>query len=267
MFGMWFHVQRLQQQEGSVADMSNTATVTAAAELPTEEQPTAESDDAVEAVELSRLSDFQDHARDIEPDPYYYLLDLARRNPAKWMDEHARRDVTWAHLFRNPDKYRGQLIFLRGRLRRLSQEDVGSNDYGFTARYEGWLYTDEGGQFPYAVIVSDPPTGMPLGLINEPVTVAGYFLGWYRYHNQEGKVHAAPILLGRHFCWITTPPLRPDASFGSTYGLAIGIAIVAIALAAIFLNRRKRTSPATDTSSQESEPLIFEEVQESDKPH
>ena len=176
MVGAWFHANRLQQEE-SVDDKSGTATVTAPSEMPTDEQPIPEADDAVTAVELSRLSVFQDHSRDIEPDPYYYLLDLARRNPTKWMEQHARRDVTWAHLFRNPDKYRGQLIFLRGRLRRLSQEDVGSNDYEFTTRYEGWLYTDEGGQFPYAVIVSDPPTGMPLGLINEPVTVAGYFLG------------------------------------------------------------------------------------------
>lgn len=259
MIGSWFVANRVRTQEGAIEDKSGTSTVTGRLEA-TERDESTESNESVRAVELSRLSDFQDHSRYFEPDAYYYLLDLARRNPSKWLDEHARRDVTWAHLFRDPDKYRGQLIFLKGRLRRLVDDDTGENDYGFMKRYEGWLYTDEGGQYPYAVIVSDPPTGMPLGSIHESVSVSGYFLGWYRYTSQEGKVHAAPILLGRRFHWHQQPPIRPDSAFGLVGGLIAG-ALAAICLVVFsYLALRKGPPRASTASGSDSEPLIFEEL-------
>jgi hypothetical protein len=259
MVASWAVANRARTQEAAIEDKSGTATVTDEPE-PMLRDESAESEAMVHAVELSRLSDFQDHARAFEPESYYYLLDLARRNPPKWLDEHARRDVTWAHLFRDPDKYRGQLIFLKGRLRRLVEDDAGENEYGFVKRYEGWLYTDEGGQYPYAVIVSDPPTGMPLGSIYEWVSVSGYFLGWYRYTSQEGKPHAAPILLGRRFHWHQQPPVRPDIGLGLTGGL-IAAAIAAIGLIVFaYLALRKQPTPAATSSEPSSDSLVFEEL-------
>ncbi len=255
----WFLAERASNKESAVQDKSGTSTVSASMK-PDEPVESPESNESVHAVELSRLSDFQDHTRSFEPEPYYYLLDLARRNPARWMDEHARRDVTWSHLLRDPDKYRGQLIFLKGRLRRLIEDDAGENEFGIAKRYEGWLYTDEGGQFPYAVIASEPPTGMPLGSIYEWVSVSGYFLGWYRYTTQEGKPHAAPILLACRFHWHKQPPSRPDLGLGFAGGLLIASAVGAAFLVFIFLALRKSPSRHATASTDSGDSFIFEEL-------
>jgi hypothetical protein len=265
MIGMWLHANRLRQQEDSVEDKSGTATVRAETEMPADEQAAPDIGDTVEAVEIARLSDFQDHARDIEPDPYYYLLDLARRNPAKWMEQHARRDVTFAHLFhamkQEPDKYRGQLLFLKGRLRQLKQLELDDNEYGLTLAYEGSVFTDESGTNPYVVLVSEAPTGMPLGPTLEYVSVAGYFLGWWRYTDAQGKPYSAPLIVARRFVWHQVPPLRPDANIHPAFGLAIGIAIAAgCVIAAIFTLRRK-PAESVGSASEHYSPVLFDQPQ------
>ncbi len=216
----------------------------------------------VRAVELTRLADFVDHSLELDPDPYFYLLDLARHNPADWLEKNARRDVTLAHLLRDPEKYRGQLIALSGRLRRLIRDEFDDNDYGFQMRYEGCVYTDEGGRTPYIVIVAEPPTGMPLGNIFEHVTVAGYFLGWWRHDTQEGKRYSSPVLLARRFRWRHPPALRPDAEWTNSYGLAVGVAIAVLSIAAaVLVMRRARPAPVATTST-DSDALVFEQREE-----
>ncbi|GEM_PF-4494129 len=210
----------------------------------------------IRSVELSRLADFVDHSLELDPDPYYYLLDLARHNPADWIEKNARRDVTLAHLLRDPDNYRGQAIALRGRLRRLVRDEFDDNEYGFQMRYEGCVYTDEGGRTPYIVIVAEPPTGMPLGNIFEHVTVAGYFLGWWRHDTQESKRYSSPVLLARRFRWQAPPALRPDAEWTNTYGLAVGVAIAILSIiTAVLVMRRTRPTPVATT---DPAPLFFE---------
>jgi hypothetical protein len=212
----------------------------------------------VRAVELTRLADFVDHSLELDPDPYFYLLDLARHNPTDWLEKNARRDVTVAHLLRDPEKYRGQVIALRGRLRRLIRDEFDDNEYGFQTRYEGCVYTDEGGRTPYIVIVAEPPTGLPLGDIFEHITVAGYFLGWWRHDTQEGKRYSSPVLLARRFRWQAPPALRPDAEWTNSYGLAVGIAIAVLSVAAaVVVMRRARPTPVRAVNS-DAEPLFFE---------
>jgi hypothetical protein len=210
----------------------------------------------VRSVELTRLGDFVDHSIELDAAPYLYLLDLARHNPAEWLEKNARRDVTLAHLLRDPDKYRGQVIALSGRLRRLVRDEFDDNEYGFQMRYEGCVYTDEGGRTPYIVIVAEPPTGMPLGNIFEHVTVAGYFLGWWRHDTQEGKRYSSPVLLARRFHWQAPPALRPDAEWTNTYGLAVGVAIAILSIiTAVLVMRRTRPTPVATT---DPAPLFFE---------
>jgi hypothetical protein len=259
MVGAWFKANQLQHAEHAIQDESGTATVSAEPEMFEIESLAPDSNTTAEAVELSRISDFQDHSRELDPDPYYYLLDLARRNPAAWMESHARRDVTWAHLFREPEKYRGQLIYLKGRLRRLVVDDCDPNEYGIAKRYEGWMFTDESGHHGYAVIVAEPPVGMPVGAIYEYASVAGYFLGWWRHQNQLDKPTSSPILFAQRFNWIHPPTVRPDASLAVTYGLPIGIAIAVLGVAVAVVTLRRKPPPH-DTVAASSEPLEFEEM-------
>ena len=51
------------------------------------------------------------------------LLEASRVSPAG-LAAGARHDLTYAHLFEEPAKYRGQVVHLSGRLRRLRQFDA-----------------------------------------------------------------------------------------------------------------------------------------------
>jgi hypothetical protein len=213
---------------------------------------------SLEPVEPSRLSGYEDYSGTIAAEPYFYLLDLARRNPPELLEQAARRDVTLAHLHSDPGRYRGQLVLLKGRLRRLLKDDFETNDYGLTTRYEGCLYTDEGGRTPYIVIVTEPPAAMPLGMIYEHVSVAGYFLGWWYHDTQEGKRYPSPVFLARRLLWHTAPLERPEAGWSSTYGLAVGIAVAVACLAVAWFSLRRKPI-RTSASAEPAGPLLFEE--------
>ena len=257
MTWLGYRAQHAENQEPPIRDLSGTSVVTAEPSQSESVRPNDDGD-AVHMVELSRLREFEDHEKYPTAEPYYYLLDLARHNPAEWMEQHARRDVTWAHLLRDPDNYRGQLVLLRGQLLQLKRDELGDNDYGLTTRYEGWVSTQESGKYAYAVIVTDPPTGLSLGMPNEGVAVAGYFLGWWRHLDQNGKPTSSPLILGHRFV-VLEQPQRPDAAISQSYGLAIGAGIVMLALVTVYFSLRRGRSPVAERLQRDAGPLVFEE--------
>src|SRR5581483_1453394 len=50
---------------------------------------------------------------------YDYLLIEAHRAPVQALAKIARRDLTFAHLFEEPERYRGEVVHVEGRLRML----------------------------------------------------------------------------------------------------------------------------------------------------
>ena len=147
----------------------------------------------------------RDKTRRLEPRLYFELLDIARRNRPELLEQRARRDLTFAQLVRSPQRYRGKLVFLHGRLRRLTELQLSRKPPGFKRLYEGWLFTDEAQNNPYVVIVSHVPEGMPRGgEIAQTVSVAGFFLKLWKYQAGDGS-RFAPLLLGRRLIWHPQP--------------------------------------------------------------
>jgi len=223
------------------------------------------------AVELSRLADVRDHTRSLPLEPYCYLLSLARSVPPEVLEQHARSDVTIAQLLADPDKYRGQLLLLRGRLHRLIEDELPRNRYGLTKRYEGWLATSEASGMPYVVIVTDPPVGLPLGgNILEPVQVAGFFLCWWRYTTQDGRRWSAPVILGRRFVPIKVPVASASPRTTLLYGLAFSIVVAAIVLAAALfalLRRKLAPPPLTEPAVEPVEFAVDDALPANDTEH
>jgi hypothetical protein len=256
MAWLGFRAHEAERREQANRDLLATPVVTET--FVESDRASSDDSDEVRMLEMSRLREFVDHDRALAAEPYYYLLDLARHNPAEWLETHARRDLTWAHLLREPDKYRGQLVLLRGRLLRLTRDDCGENDYGLTTRYEGWVATEESGKYSYAVIVTEPPTGLALGTPNDSVAVAGYFLGWWRHPDQNEKLTSSPIILGRRLVTLKQP-MRPDVAISPAYGIAIGAAIVVLALGSVYFGFRRGRSPVAESLQRDAGPLEFVE--------
>jgi hypothetical protein len=130
---------------------------------------------------------------------YNYLLVHARKFSAADLRKEARADLTFVHLWEEPAKYRGELITLKGHLRRLLRLDPTplAAKEGVPAIYEGWLYADGNYTNPYCILASEIGSGLQPGQkIDREVTYAGYFFKRYRYPAGDGW-RDAPLLIGR----------------------------------------------------------------------
>lgn len=140
---------------------------------------------------------------------YNLLLVRAHKTAAGAFAKGARRDLTFAHLFEEPGKHRGQIVHIEGLLRRLRKFDAArlAAKEGVPALYEGWVFDAEYGYNPYCVIVTELPKSIQIGeKLDRHVSFDGYFFKRYRYKAGDG-VRDAPLLIGR--------TLTPSASQGT----------------------------------------------------
>jgi hypothetical protein len=113
-----------------------------------------------------------------------------------------RSDVTFAHLSDEPAKYRGELVRVMGKIRRIRRFDPPAlaAKEGVLDLYEGWLFDDKQyGAHPTCLLFSALPQGMEVGeSVNYPAAFDGYFFKKYRYEGADGQSRQAPLLIG-HF--------------------------------------------------------------------
>src|SRR5207302_5396320 len=126
-------------------------------------------------------------------------LVLARKTSERALARGARRDVTYAHLWEEPGKHRGQIIHVEGRLRRLRKFDASriAVKEGVPVLYEAWVFEEQYYHNPYCVIVSELPRGLRVGdKLDDRAGFDGYFFKRYRYQAGD-TVRDAPLLIGR----------------------------------------------------------------------
>src|SRR5262249_39498868 len=130
---------------------------------------------------------------------YCLALTTAHATSSEAFANSARRDLTYAHLFEEPEKYRGEVVHYQGRLKRVRQFDAPEfiRDY-LPVIYECWLFDLKVyGANPLGVLVTELPRGVPVKeQLDIPVTVDGYFFKRWRYQAGDGW-RDAPLLIGR----------------------------------------------------------------------
>jgi hypothetical protein len=130
---------------------------------------------------------------------YNYLFIQAHQTPALHLADNARRDLTFAHLFEEPDKYRGELVHVEGMLRRLRRFDASrlATKQGVPTQYEGWIFGDVYYNNPLCVIASEIDPAIEIGeRVKYRVSFDGYFFKRYRYKGGDSW-RDAPLLIGR----------------------------------------------------------------------
>ena len=156
-------------------------------------------------IDLELLTGIEDKApvRDAEQNyyefqAYNYVLTHAHKLPSATLSKYARSDLTFAHLFEEPRKYRGQLIHVEGRLKRLRKFDANraAVKAGVSNIYEGWIFGDLSFANPYCVIASELPADISPGEdFEQRVAFDGYYFKRYRYKSGDGW-RDAPLLIG-----------------------------------------------------------------------
>ena len=115
------------------------------------------------------------------------------------LEQTAHREVPFAVLMLEPNRFRGELITINGDLRRLSRIPNPGNHVNKPESYEAWIFTADSGLNPYRVVCTSLPTGLAFGdQLTSPirVRVTGYFFKRYSYAT-TGNYHTAPLLLAK----------------------------------------------------------------------
>jgi hypothetical protein len=166
---------------------------------------------------------------------YSETIVLASRIGSQAFARSARenREATFAHVFNDPDHYRGKVVHVEGRLARLrcwpAPEYV--KQRGVANLYEAWIFDATQGTNPWCVIFTDLPSGLDVGeKMNVPVTADGFFFKKYRYTAANDDRYT-PLVIGRTL-HLENAPSQSAGAFSAHFlvllGLMIGGAVVLI---------------------------------------
>lgn len=165
----------------------------------------------------------------------------ADETPAALFLKAVRPDVTFAHLIKEPWRYRGEVVRIDGHLRRVRRWDpmVMVREAKIKDLYEVWLVNTQYTLPNPAVLFC---TRLPPGIkvtekpdANVSVSFVGYFIKKFRYKSADtlkaNEFRDAPMLIGR-----VLPSTRSDrAKDGWTNGLVpVFFGVIAVTLGIVF---------------------------------
>jgi hypothetical protein len=178
---------------------------------------------------------------------YSYFLVQTRKRSADAFARAAKRDVTFAHLWEQPADYRGQVIHVEGRLKRLRRFDAPrvAAAEAVPVVYEAWVFAEEYFSNPYCLLVTELPAGLePAEALEVRVAFDGYFFKRYRYKAGDG-VREAPLLIGRTLTLREPVSVSTGAPLGRQFlwGVAgFGVAVVGVLVGiSVWLRRGDRS--------------------------
>ena len=220
-----------------------------------DERPILPTDVDIDPFWLGTIKHRSLGVREVESDAYYKVLDHARKTKYDLQKEVAAANVArhektfreqpatarqkfslFADLFGHPEEYTGELLTLRGYVRKNLKHPADADDPSQIPTYEAWLYTPDSQHNPVVVVYTDLPPGLPLGgNLVETVEVTGYFFKVYGYRAQDG-LRAAPMLLAKTLDW-TPKVVRDTTAERVVYFLITGTLVCGLVFVFWKLNR------------------------------
>ncbi len=154
------------------------------------------------AEEFQAVTDGTLETQAEEMPAYWRLMTWIQNQAFDQLESRARGNRVFAEMFHRPEDYRGQLMRLDLRARRILSYDVPANALGIQRLYEIWGWTSESKAWLYVAVVPDLPPQMPLGAdVDERMTLCGYFFKLQGYREAgaapRDKPLLAPLLIGR----------------------------------------------------------------------
>jgi hypothetical protein len=108
--------------------------------------------------------------------------------------------VTFGHLWNDPGKYRGKVIPIKGRLKRLRKYEATreAQKEGVKFVYEGWVFGPTRGSHPYCIVFPVLPDGLQEAEeMNRAVSFNGYFIKKLKYPAADKSMYLeTPLLIG-----------------------------------------------------------------------
>jgi hypothetical protein len=151
----------------------------------------------------------------LEAEIYSKVLTHANFTSAAAFKGAIRTDITYTHVFNEPDLYRGEVMHVEGKLKRIRrfQPPREAATEGVNDLYEAWVFSEYLGSNPYCVIFTAWPAGLPRDLLGQEsipasyhVAMDGWFIKKYRYQaraaNGRPADRDAPLLVGHTLIFV-----------------------------------------------------------------
>ncbi len=164
----------------------------------------------------------------------YYLLAKAASIPQNILEQSAEPAPPFVVIMTESPQYRGQLMTVKGQLKRLTSLPVDKNSFGIKTLYEGWFFSKDSGTHPWRVLCTDLPQGIPQGANLEQmqaVQITGYYFKKYGYQSTAGKLQTAPLLIARQIRWFPPVESQTSSSSGAIKYIVSLFLVISIALA------------------------------------
>ena len=150
-------------------------------------------------VKPSSLESIRDKARFVaqEEDAWFHLFAvLAKTDPASLRKASIGR-ISRLQLSEQSKEYRGEVVTVRGTIRRAHWLRAPKNDYAVEGYYQTWLEPDDGSAAPIVVYCLELPEGFPVGMtLSEDVEATGFYFKRWLYKARDG-LELAPVVLAR----------------------------------------------------------------------
>ena len=183
---------------------------------------------------LESVSDSTLGIRTHEAGALYYLLAKAAAIPQNVLEQSAKPVPPFVVLMTESPRYRGQLMTVKGQLKRLTPLSIDENPYGIQTLYEGWFFSKDSGTHPWRVLCTKLPEGIPKGtdLKTLPaVQITGYYFKKYGYPSVAGKLQTAPLLIARQIRWFPPATTETPSSAGAVKYIVAIFLVISTALA------------------------------------
>jgi hypothetical protein len=143
----------------------------------------------------------------VEAEIYARVVTRANYTSSAAFARAARKEVTYTHVYSEPDRYRGVVVHVEGRLLRVNRYDPPheATDAGVNDLYEAWVFNEQLGANPYCIVFTEWPADLPRDLLGEPkigqvikVSINGYFFKKFRYkaNDRHSTQREAPLVIG-----------------------------------------------------------------------
>ncbi|MCA9043294.1 MAG: hypothetical protein KDA69_03180 [Planctomycetaceae bacterium] len=130
----------------------------------------------------------------------HVVLEKVRQLDNKAMTAAANKGVGFRQINQEPEKFRGELVRIKGVLWRLDEFQQDGEPVEDSPVYNGWMFTDDSGNKPWMVLCTELPSELPLGdKLDRPVAVTGYFFKRYGYETTGSQLNVAPLLVAKTF--------------------------------------------------------------------
>jgi hypothetical protein len=176
-----------------------------------------------------------------EASVYAFVLNRAWFTSPKAFASAVRPDITETHLDEDPERYRGKVVRVEGRLVRINRHDPPweARQGAVSDLYEAWIFPANPGASPCCVLFVEWPTGLPRDVLgkqklNRVITVRldGYFFKKYRYQGARGQnnVRFAPLVIGHTLSILPLPVAEGVETKAWGRSLVLGFLVVFAAL-------------------------------------